>query len=101
MAQKNKHNGNNDGSQNSEGAKIDDFVAPQKVSAFVRSYEPADKQTFTTEVFNEARLREYFKADVCPCGDPLVVYLEMLENAGFNMVTSIQGEPVILAKAKY
>lgn len=83
------------------GVTLDDFVAPQKVSAFCSKYEPAEKQTFTTEVFNEVRLREYFKADVCSVGDPLKRYLEMLEAAGFNMRTSIQGEPAIFAKEKY
>lgn len=85
----------------SHGPTINDFVARQKVSAFASAYEPASEQTFTTEVFNEIRLREYFKADVCTLGDPLVVYLDLLEGLGFNMTTSIQGEPVILVNEKY
>lgn len=80
---------------------IDDFVMPQKVTAFVNRYEPAKRQTVTTEVFNESRLREYFKADVCPCGDPLVVYINLLEAAGYNLVTSLQGEPAIIVTVKY
>lgn len=83
------------------GVTIMDFVAPQKVEAFCRGYSPTMTETFSTEVFNESRLREYFKADVCSVGDPLVVYLQMLDAAGYKMTTSITGEPVILVNEKF
>lgn len=78
-----------------------DFIIPEKAAAFARHYEPADFQDFSTETFNEGRLRDYFKADVCPCGDPLKVYMELLKDLGFYMITTIQGEPAIVVHERF
>lgn len=87
--------------QNQEKVSLEDFVMPQKVDAFVEQYRPADKQTQTCEVFNDARLREFFKAVPLPgMGDPLKIYLEWLADAGFKMHVSLTGEPAIFAEAK-
>ena len=81
--------------------KLMDFVATQKVDAFCRQYQPVSKQDYNTEVYNEIRLRNFFKADVCPCGDPLTIYLSLLEKEGFEMSVSLQDEPVLLVKERY
>lgn len=84
-----------------EKVTLDDFVMPQKVDAFVEHYRPSDKQTQTCEVFNDARLREFFKAVPLPgMGDPLNIYLEWLAVAGFKMHVSLTGEPAIFAETK-
>lgn len=86
--------------EENRGVTIDAFVSKQKVSAFCRSYELAPYESQDTITFNESRLREYFKADVCSVGDPLVQYLELLEAAGYIMTTSIAGEPAIIVRDK-
>ena len=81
-----------------------DFVVPEKVSAFVHDYEPCDEFDPGAERFDDARLREYFKAYVCGLGDPLAIYLEDLKLASdpFRMVTSLAtNEPAIFARRKY
>ena len=79
-----------------------DFMVPDKVSAFVQSYEPCDEFDAGAERFDDARLREYFKAYVCPIGDPLSLYIEDLKLADFRMVTSLATNiPCIFARRKF
>lgn len=87
--------------QNQPSVTMEDFIIPQKVDAFTQNYKPVDTQTQTCEVFNDARLREFFKAVPIPdLGDPLVDYLEMLEARGFFMRVSLTGEPAIFCELK-
>lgn len=83
-----------------EGTSLADFVIPQKVAAFINSYDPTDDDRKATDVFDDARLRQFFKAYPCMHGDPLTLYLQMLSDAGFSMRVSISGEPAIFAIAK-
>lgn len=86
-----------------EVAKVSlvDFVIKEKVSAFVRDYEPCDEFDAGAEMFDDGRLREYFKAYVCGLGDPLALYIEDLKMASFKMVTSVAtDEPAIFARRK-
>ena len=92
---------NNMEQQENNAPRISDFVAEQKVDAFCKRYEPVSHQDYDTEVYNEIRLRNFFKADVCPYGDPLTVYLDILEQRGYTMTVSLQDEPVILVKERY
>lgn len=83
---------------------LSDFMVPEKVSAFVHDYEPCDEFDPGAERFDDARLREYFKAYVCGLGDPLSLYLEDLKLAAepFRMVTSLAtNEPAIFARRKH
>lgn len=79
---------------------LQDFVIPAKIEAFGIQYEPQNHWTDGCEVFNDARLREYFKAIVCPLGDPLSLYLQELGYKGFHMQNDESGEPVIYCRAK-
>lgn len=85
---------------NDEQAEVtlDDFVIPAKIEAFGNQYEPQNHWTDGCEVFNDARLREYFKAIVCPLGDPLSLYLQELGYKGFHMQNDESGEPVIYCR---
>ena len=84
---------------NDEQAEVtlQDFVIPAKIEAFGEQFEPLNHWTEDCEVFNDARLREYFKAIVCPLGDPLALYLQELALRGFKMKDDECGEPVIYA----
>lgn len=79
---------------------LQDFVISAKIEAFGNQYEPQNHWTDGCEVFNDARLREYFKAIVCPLGDPLSLYLQELGYKGFHMQNDESGEPVIYCRAK-
>ncbi len=79
---------------------LQDFVIPAKIEAFGNQYEPQNHWTDGCEVFNDARLREYFKAIVCLLGDPLSLYLQELGYKGFHMQNDESGEPVIYCRAK-
>ena len=86
-----------------EKISLRDFVIPEKVSAFVHTYEPCDEFDAGAERFDDARLREYFKAYVCGLGDPLALYLEDLKLAPepFRMATSLAtGTPCLFCKLK-
>lgn len=87
---------------NDEQAEVtlQDFVISAKIEAFGNQYEPQNHWTDGCEVFNDARLREYFKAIVCPLGDPLSLYLQELGYKGFHMQNDESGEPVIYCRAK-
>lgn len=76
-----------------------DFMVPQKVQAFISDYEPCNEGDNGYEQFDDARLREVFKAYVCGLGDTLSLYIEDLQTAGFHMRISIAtGEPCIFAR---
>lgn len=79
---------------------LQDFVIPAKIKAFCAQYNPQDHWTEDCDVFTDYQLRAYFKAVVCPLGDPLSLYLKDLENLGFKMQSDECGEPVIYCRAK-
>ena len=80
---------------------LEDYVIKEKVSAFVRHYVPCHEGDDGYEQFDDARLREMFKAYVCGLGDPLKLYIEDLQMAGFKMECSIAtGEPCVFARRK-
>ena len=93
-----KNDYDNDNGEGKKGASLEDFFIYDKVTAFARKYRPAEEQTFSTEVFNEERLREFFKAYVFPLGDPLKLYLQELAIKGYYMSVSVTGEPAILVE---
>ena len=77
---------------------LSDYVIPEKVSAFVRAYRPCNEFDPGYESFDEAQLRDFFKATVCGLGDPLKLYIDDLKMAGFRMDISVAtGEPTIFA----
>ena len=64
-------------------------------------YAPCREGDDGYEQFDDARLREVFKAYVCSLGDPLALYVEDLQMAGFQMACSMAtGEPCIFARRK-
>jgi hypothetical protein len=79
---------------------LQDFVIPSKIQAFCNQYKPQDYWTEDCDVFTDYQLRTYFKAVVCPLGDPLSLYLQELEMRGFKMRNDECGEPVIYCRAK-
>lgn len=79
---------------------LQDFVTPSKIKAFCARYRPTDHWSEDCDVFTDYQLRTYFKAVVCPLGDPLSLYLQALEAFGFRMQNDECGEPVIYAIAK-
>lgn len=83
---------------------LSDYVIPEKVAAFVNTYSPApddmDDTSEYVEVFDDARLRQYFKAYPCGLGDPLKLYVEDLMMAKFRMRVSVTGKPCIFAIRK-
>ena len=74
------------------------FFIPQKVDAFIESYEPAKDDRDADEIYTDARLRQYFQAYPRPTGDPLVDYVETLSHHGFKFKTIVTGEPAICVK---
>lgn len=74
---------------------LEDFVIPAKIAAFCDQYRPASQWSENCDVFTDYQLRSYFKAVVCPLGDPLSIYLQELASRGFHMHNDICGEPVI------
>lgn len=84
-----------------EKVSLRDFIVPAKVSAFVRGYVPCNEGEPGYEQFDDARLREVFKAYVCSLGDPLKLYVEDLQAAGFQMQCSmVTGEPCVFARRR-
>jgi len=67
---------------------LSDYVIEEKVAAFVSAYKPCNEFDPSYEAFDEARLRDFFKATVCGLGDPLKLYIEDLKMANFRMVVS-------------
>lgn len=87
-----------DGNGDQFQVHLSDYIIEEKVSAFVRAYKPCDEFDPDCESFDEARLRDFFKATVCGLGDPLKLYIEDLKKADFRMqVSIITGEPCIFA----
>ncbi len=84
-----------------EQVSLRDFVVRPKVQAFVDFYTPCDEFTPGAVCFNDSKLREFFKAYVCSCGDPLRIYLNDLNREGFILkVSKITGDPCIFALPK-
>ncbi len=81
-------------------ATLMDFVIPAKLEAFFEEYRPATRWTEDCDIFTDYQLRTYFKAVVCPLGDPLALYLQELQKHGFKMRNDECGEPVIYALRK-
>lgn len=79
---------------------LQDFVIPAKIEAFCNKYKPLDHWREDCDMFNDYQLRSYFKAVVCPLGDPLALYLQELALHGFKMHDDESGEPVIYAAIK-
>lgn len=74
-----------------------DFVVPSKVTAFCEQYKALNEWQEGCDTFTDYQLRSYFKAVVCPLGDPLALYLQELADHGFRMHNDVCGEPVIYA----
>lgn len=84
-----------------EKISLRDFVVEQKIKAFIHGYAPCSEGDPGYEQFDDARLREVFKAYVCSLGDPLKLYIDDLAMAGFKMECSmLTGEPCIFARRK-
>lgn len=84
-----------------EKVSLEDFVVLEKVQAFCRAYAPCNELDEGYEQFNDAQLRQLFKATVCGLGDPLKIYIEELKLGGFHMAMSMAtGEPCIFARRK-
>ena len=79
---------------------LQDFVIPAKIEAFCAQYKPQDHWSEDCDVFTDYQLRSYFKAVVCPLGDPLSLYLQELSLRGFKMKNDECGEPVIYCKVR-
>lgn len=76
---------------------LQDFVISDKIQAFCDKYKPLSHWREDCDVFTDYQLRTYFKAVVCPLGDPLAIYLQELSERGFKMRDDECGEPVIYA----
>ena len=83
-----------------EKVSLRDFIVPAKVTAFVHGYAPCHEGDDGYEQFDDARLREVFKAYVCSLGDPLKLYVDDLKMKGFRMQVSVTGKPCIFAIRK-
>lgn len=79
---------------------LQDFVIPAKIQAFCDQYQAQNHWTEDCDVFTDYQLRSYFKAVVCPLGDPLSLYIDELGMRGFKMRQDECGEPVIYARRK-
>ena len=87
--------------QEQAGTKLEDYIVPAKIDAFVRHYKPCDSEEMAEEVFTDARLREFFKAWPCGLGDPLAIYMARLDHEGYQMDVSITGEPALFVVERY
>ena len=76
---------------------LQDFVIPSKIEAFCEKYKHLDNWREDCDMYTDYQLRAYFKAVVCPLGDPLALYLQELAAKGFKMKDDECGEPVIYA----
>lgn len=80
---------------------LSDFYVKEKVSAFVRAYEPCREGDPGYEQLDEARLREIFKATVCTFGDTFKLYIEDLKMVNFHLEISMAtGEPSLFVRRK-
>lgn len=94
-----KKNSNIDASDQAN-VTLQDFVVPAKIKAFSEQYKPIDHWRENCDMFTDYQLRSYFKAVVCPLGDPLSIYLQELAYLGFTMHNDECGEPVIYCMRK-
>jgi len=92
---------NDNGEQDGDDiVKLENFVVTEKVDAFANAFATGSEDRYD-ERFDDARLREFFKAYVCPSGDPLVLYIELLATYGFHLeVDTVTCEPCIFARRK-
>lgn len=79
---------------------LQDFVIPAKIEAFCDKYKPLDHWCESCDTFTDSQLRTYFKAVVCPLGDPLSIYLQELATRGFKLRDDESGEPVIYCRLR-
>ena len=84
-----------DNEPENRGVSIDDFVSTSKVTAFCAAYKPAKCEKDADDVLTDIKLRKYFQAYPRNIGDPMNIYLDLLEEKGFRLQTSISGEPAI------
>lgn len=77
-----------------QGTTLDAFVIPQRVKAFAETYQPCQEK-IATETFDETRLRNFFKAWPTGLGDPLSIYLGMLESYQFRLTVGRTGDLAI------
>lgn len=82
-----------------QGTKLEDYVIEQKITAFIKTYQPCSA-SLATKTFTETNLRTFFKAYPCSLGDPLTIYLDRLEEAGFSMSVDLMDEPAIFVCEK-
>lgn len=87
-------------SEKKEAVSLDDFVSPHKVKAFTMAYIPVETESMADEIYTDTRLRRYFQAFPRNIGDPLITYLDLLEEHGFVLRNSITGEPALFVKSK-
>lgn len=78
---------------------LDDYIVPQRVTAFNEAYAPATED-MATAAFGEAQLRDFFQAWVNNLGDPLTIYLDRLESLGFRLKVSRSGHLAIFVTNK-
>lgn len=78
-----------------EKVTILDFVIPEKIDAFCREYTFVGKFQEGCTMYNDSKLREFFKAYVCPHGDPLQWYVSQLAERGYYLTVDILPEPAI------
>lgn len=83
-----------------KGTTLEDFIIPQKLHAFTEAYAPVDKERLASDIFDDAKLRTFFKAYPCSLGDPLVLYLGALEMKGYKMRVAASGEPALFVVEK-
>lgn len=83
------------------GPSLSDFVIVQKVNAFCDSYTPVEMEAKADEVFTDMKLRKYFQAYTQTIGDPLAIYIDLLDQRRFSLHTSICGEPALFVARKY
>lgn len=95
-----KHDKDEIGTEQAE-VTLQDFVIPAKINAFCSQYEPLEHWTEDCDVFTDYQLRTYFKAVVCPFGDPLSLYIAELGYRGYRMKNDECGEPAIYVRAKF
>ena len=56
---------------------LQDFVIPAKIEAFCEKYKPLDHWREDCDMYTDYQLRTYFKAVVCPLGDPLAYLVDV------------------------
>lgn len=88
-----------DTQESQKNVTIDDFIIKQGVKAFISAYQPSS-ESMATDVFNISRLRDFFQAWPNSLGDPLIIYIDSLEAAGFSLTASSGGTLAIFVTDK-